>query len=265
MGILNRITGQASKSDDSTAAPLINVSRRGFLQSTGGLAIGICFAPVACTTKEAAVAAADIPPFVPNAFLRIGADNSVTVIAKHLEMGQGAFTGLATLAAEELDADWAQVSVEAAPADAARYANSLLGGQGTGGSTAMANSHQQMRMAGASARAMLVSAAAEQWKVPAAEITVSKGTISHAASRKQASFGQFADSAAKQPVPAAESIKLKDPKNFTLIGSTNTPRKDSKGKTDGTALFTQDVKLPGMLVAVLAHSPKFGGQHQEPR
>ncbi len=260
MGILNRITGQASKSDvNTTAAPLINVSRRGFLQGSGGLAIGICFGPVACTSEKAAVSAADIAPFVPNAFLRIGADNSVTVIAKFLEMGQGTFTGLATLAAEELDADWAQVSVEAAPADASKYANAMLGGQGTGGSTAMADAHVQMRMAGASARAMLVSAAAEQWKVPAAEITVSKGTIRHAASRKEASFGQFAESAAKQTVPTAESIKLKDPKDFTLIGSTQTPRKDSAGKTDGTAMFTQDVKLPGMLVAVLAHSPKFGG------
>jgi len=259
MGIMKRFAGQTPKQDDgSTRAPLINVSRRGFLQGSGGLALGICFGPVACTSEKAAVSAADIAPFVPNAFLRIGADNSVTVIAKFLEMGQGTFTGLATLAAEELDADWAQVSVEGAPADAKKYANALLGAQGTGGSTAMADAHLQMRNAGASARAMLVAAAAEQWKVPAGEITVSKGVIRHAASRKEASFGQFAESAAKQPVPAADAIKLKEPKDFTLIGTTATPRKDSKAKTDGTAIFTQDVQLPGMLVAVPAHAPKWG-------
>jgi isoquinoline 1-oxidoreductase beta subunit len=180
----------------------------------------------------------------------------VVVIAKHLEMGQGSFTGLATLAAEELDADWAQVSVEAAPADAARYANTLWGAQGTGGSTAMANSHEQMRRAGATARAMLVNAAAAEWKVPAAEISVSLGTIRHAASNRQASFGQMADKAAKLPVPA--EVTLKDPKDFTLIGTLKANRKDSAAKVDGSAQFTQDLKLDGMLVAVLAHAPTWG-------
>ncbi|MDP3295221.1 MAG: xanthine dehydrogenase family protein molybdopterin-binding subunit [Nevskia sp.] len=257
MGILNRITGNDGKASNST--PLINVSRRSFLQGTGGLAIGVCLGPVACSSKDAGTAAtvaSNIPAFEPNAFIRIGADNSVTVIAKHLEMGQGAFTGLATLAAEELDADWSQVSVEAAPADVTKYKNNLLGGQGTGGSTAMADSHEPMRKAGATARAMLVNAAAAEWKVPAAEITVSKGTIRHAASKKEASFGQMADKAAKQPVPA--EVVLKDPKDFTLIGTLTATRKDSAAKTNGTAKFTQDVKLDGMLVAVLAHAPHFG-------
>lgn len=259
MGILKRFAVSSAAATDST---LINVSRRSFLQGTGGLALGLCLGPVACSSKDgapAAVTAANLPPFEPNAFIRIGADNKVTVIAKHLEMGQGTFTGLATLTAEELDADWAQVSVEAAPADAKKYANTLLGAQATGGSTAMANSHEQMRRAGAAARAMLVAAAAEDWKVPASEITVAKGVVRHAASNKEASFGQLAEKASKQPVPAPEAIKLKDPKDFTLIGTLNTPRKDSKDKTDGTAQFTQDVKLDGLLVAVVAHSPTFGG------
>ena len=257
MGFLNRITSSSERRD--TGSPLINVSRRGFLQGTGGLAIGICLGPVACSSKDAGTAAtlaADIPAFEPNAFIRIGADNSVTVIAKHLEMGQGTFTGLATLAAEELDADWAQVSVEAASADATKYKNNLLGAQGTGGSTAMADSHEPMRKAGATARAMLVSAAAAEWKVPAAEITVSKGTIRHAATKKEASFGQMAEKASKQPVPA--EVKLKDPKDFTLIGTPIATRKDSSAKTNGSATFTQDVKLDGMLIAVLAHAPNFG-------
>ena len=255
MGILDRITARHDARGDS-GTPLINVSRRGFLQGGGGLALGLCLGQVACSSDKPAAVASAIAPFEPNAFIRIGADNAVTVISKHLEMGQGTFTGLATLAAEELDADWAQVSVEAAPADVTKYKNLLLGAQGTGGSTAMANSHEQMRKAGATARAMLVNAAAAEWKVPAGEITVSKGTVSHAASRKSASFGQLAEAAAKQPVP--ENVALKDPKDFSLIGTLNAPRKDSKGKTDGSAQFTQDVKLPGMLVAVVAHAPKFG-------
>lgn len=258
MGILDRIAGRAA-STDTVTSPLINVSRRSFLQGTGGLAIGLSLGQVACSPKDAGQAAAvasNIPPFEPNAFLRIGADNRVVVIAKHLEMGQGTFTGLATLAAEELDADWAQVSVEAAPADASKYANTFWGSQGTGGSTAMANSHEQMRKAGATARAMLVDAAAAEWKVPAAEITVSKGTIRHAASKKEASFGQMADKAAKLPVPA--EVKLKDPKDFSLIGTLTANRKDSAAKVDGTAQFTQDVKLDGMLVAVMAHAPTWG-------
>ena len=123
--------------------------------------------------------------FAPNAFLRIGADNSVTVIAKHVEMGQGAYTGIATIVAEELDADWAQVRVESAPADAKRYANLAFGTlQGTGGSSAMANSWMQLREAGAKARAMLLAAAAKQWKVPVADLTVEKGVVHHA--REQA-------------------------------------------------------------------------------
>lgn len=258
MGILNRITGRDGKAGGANT-PLINVSRRSFLQGTGGLAIGVCLGPVACSSKDAgstATVASNIPAFEPNAFIRIGADNSVTVIAKHLEMGQGAFTGLATLAAEELDADWSQVSVEAAPADVTKYKNNLLGGQGTGGSTAMADSHEPMRKAGATARAMLVNAAAAEWKVPAAEITVVKGSIRHAASKKEASFGQMADKAAKQPVPT--EVVLKDPKDFTLIGTLTATRKDSAAKVNGSAQFTQDMKLDGMLVAVLAHAPHFG-------
>ena len=259
MGIFNRIAGKTTAGTNDS--PLINVSRRSFLQGSGGLALGLCLGPVACSSKTGtgtAAVAANVPPFEPNAFIRIGADNKVTILAKHLEMGQGTFTGLATLAAEELDADWAQVSVEGAPADVKKYANTLLGAQATGGSTAMANSHEQMRRAGAAARAMLVSAAASEWKVPATEITVSKGTLSHTASRKTASFGQFAEAASRQPMPAPEKLVLKDPKDFVLIGTLNTPRKDSNGKTDGSAQFTQDVKLDGMLVAVLAHAPKFG-------
>ncbi len=154
--------------------------------------------------------------FAPNAFVRIGADGSVTVIAKHIEMGQGTYTGLATLLAEELDADWSRVRVEGAPADAKLYNNLLWGPmQGTGGSSAIANSYEQMRKAGATARAMLVSAAADAWHVPASEITVSNGVVSHKSGQK-AGFGELAEKAAAMPVPT--DVKLKDPKQFKLIG-----------------------------------------------
>src|SRR5205807_8838893 len=129
----------------------------------------------------------------------VGSDNTVTVIVKHLEMGQGTFTGLPTIVAEEMDAAWTQIRVEPAPADAGRYNNLLWGPvQGTGGSTAIANSFEQLRKAGAAARAMLVSAAAQAWSVPASEITVSNGVISHKGGRK-ASFGELAQKAAAMP------------------------------------------------------------------
>jgi len=241
-----------------------NLSRRRFLQGGAGLTLGFCLPAIAATTLPAAgpgkagegLAAA--VNFEPNAFLRIGTDNSVTVISKHLEMGQGTYTGLATILAEELDADWQQVRVEGAPADAKRYNNLFWGpAQGTGGSTAMANSWEQMRKAGAAGRAMLVSAAAKRWQVSAADIVVRDGMLSHPASGRQASFGQLAEAAAQESVPA--EVQLKDPKDFRLIGK-QAKRKDSSAKTNGTAKFTQDVFLPGMLVAVVAHPPQFGAK-----
>ncbi|MCA0176132.1 MAG: xanthine dehydrogenase family protein molybdopterin-binding subunit [Proteobacteria bacterium] len=230
-----------------------NESRRHFLQGAAGLTLAV-YLPQAHSAAAGTGAAA----FEPNAFVRIGSDNTVTVICKHLEMGQGTYTGLATILAEELDAAWPQVRVEAAPADAKRYNNLLFGPmQGTGGSTAMANSWEQLRKAGASARAMLVAAAAQQWKVPAAEIKVSDGLVTHAPSRRQASFGRLAAAAAGQAVPA--DVTLKDPKDFKLIGK-RAPRKDSADKVNGKARFTQDVHLPGMLTAVVAHAPRFGAK-----
>jgi len=235
------------------AAGIVNVSRRHFIQSMGGLALGLYLGPALAATKHVGGAGA---AFAPNAFVRIGTDDTVTVIAKHLEMGQGTFTGLATLLAEELDADWDKVRLEGAPADVSRYKNLFLGVQGTGGSTAMANSFEQMRQAGATARAMLVTAAAQQWKVSPSSLSVSRGVVRHAASGRQASFGQLAGVAARLPVPT--KVALKDAKAFTLIGRADLPRKDNHDKTDGRALFTQDMKLPGMLVAVVAHPPRFG-------
>jgi isoquinoline 1-oxidoreductase subunit beta len=233
---------------------LENPPRRRFLQAVaiagGGFAIGM--------GPFVRAEAADPTSFAPNPFVRIGADNSVTVVVKHLEMGQGTYTGLPTLVAEELDADWAQIKVEGAPADAGLYNNLLWGpAQGTGGSTAIANSYDQLRKAGAAARAMLVAAAADEWKVPVDSIAVSRGVLTHQASGRTATFGKLAARAALQSVPA--DVKLKDAKDFKLIGK-RIARKDSKAKTNGTAQFTIDVKLPGMLTAVVAHAPLFGAK-----
>ncbi len=236
-------------------------TRREFLKSAGtvgavALTIGFEWAGTARRAFAGPVAPSAGAAFAPNAFLRIGSDNSVTVIAKHVEMGQGAYTGIATVLAEELDADWAQVRVESAPADAARYANLAFGKiQGTGGSSAMANSWMQLREAGGKARVMLLTAAAKQWKVPLAELTVEQGTVYHAGSKRQAKFGALVATAATLPVP--EAVILKDPKDFKLIGH-HAPRVDASAKSDGTAQFTLDVMLPGMLVALLKRPPQFG-------
>ena len=236
-------------------------TRREFLKGAGNIgavALTIGFSWSGATRRAfgapgAAVAAAS---FTPNAFLRIGADNSVTVIAKHVEMGQGAYTGIATVVAEELDADWKLVRVESAPADAKRYANLAFGTmQGTGGSSAMANSWNQLREAGGKARAVLLAAAAKEWKVPVAELTVEQGIVYHAGKQRRAAFGALVATAAALPLP--ETVQLKDPKDFKLIGH-HAPRVDAAAKSDGTAQFTIDVVLPGMLVALLKRPPLFG-------
>ena len=245
---------------DTRAAPPSS-SRRDFLKSAGSVsAVALSIGFEWTDLRRRALAAGPIPAlagrtFAPNAFLRVGADNSVTVIAKHVELGQGAYTGIATIVAEELDADWAQVRVESAPADVKRYANSALGVQGTGGSSAMANSWTQLREAGAKARAMLLAAAGKEWKLPVAELAVEKGVVYHTASKRQASFGALVPIASALAVP--ETVTLKDPKDFKLIGHF-AARVDAAAKSDGTAQFTIDVALPGMLVALLKRPPLFG-------
>src|SRR5216110_3437351 len=164
------------------ASGIINLSRRDFLKAGAGLTLGVAapsFAQMAGPGQggRSVVAAGT---FEPNAFVRIGTDSTVTVIVKHLEMGQGTYTGLPTLVAEELDADWSQMRVEAAPADAKRYNNLMWGPvQGTGGSSSLPNSYEQMRKAGAAARAMLLAAAAERWNVAPDSITIARGAVVH--------------------------------------------------------------------------------------
>jgi isoquinoline 1-oxidoreductase subunit beta len=235
----------------------IQLSRRTFLQGTAELVIGLYLVPIG---GAAAQRVAPGVPFTPNAFVRIGMDDIVTVIVKHTEMGQGPLTGLTTLVAEELDADWSQMRAQEAPANAALYNNLTMGpAQGTAGSTAIANSYQQMRKAGATARAMLVLAAANSWGVPAAEVSVERGVLRHALSKRSGRFGEFAVAASRLPVP--QDAPLKDPSAFRLIGREGAVKRiDTLAKTNGTALFTFDIHEPGMLTVVVAHPPRFGAK-----
>lgn len=250
----------------ATRSSDIRHERRAFLKNAGAAsaaALTIGFDWITAPRRALAAAGAGPAPaadFVPNAFLRIGSDDSVTVIAKHVELGQGAYTGIATIAAEELDADWQRIRVESAPADSKRYANLAFGTmQGTGGSSAMANSWMQLREAGAKARAVLVAAAAREWHVPAAELVVDKGVVLHPKTQRRATFGSLVPAARSLPIP--DKVTLKDPRDFKLIGQ-KVPRVDVPAKCDGTAQFTLDTVFPGMLVALLRRPPRFGATVQ---
>ncbi|GJD49479.1 Isoquinoline 1-oxidoreductase subunit beta [Methylobacterium crusticola] len=246
----------------ATRRPAPSASRRAFLRGSaaagGALVIGVRLELSGSPARAAGAPDFSKVPAQPNAFVRVAADDSVTVVIKHLDMGQGNTTGLATIVAEELDADWGQMRTAFAPADAALYNNLAFGPiQGTGGSTAVANSWIQLRKAGAAARAMLVAAAAAEWRVPAGEITVEKGVLRHARTGKEGRFGAFAAAAATQAVP--ENPTLKQPADFRLIG-TRLPRLDSGIKTDGSAVYALDVRRPNQLTAVVARAPRFGAR-----
>ena len=235
------------------------LSRRNFIKVSSLAGAGFVVGCAASSESSSRVAKESAPAategLVFNDFVKVTSDNKVTVVVKHLDKGQGVTTGLPTIVAEEMDADWSQMEWEFAPADASRYNNIFWGpAQGTGGSTSIANSWMQLRNAGATARAMLVSAAAEQWQVPASEIQVKQGVLSHA-SGKSGRFGEFA-AAAVNHKPEGDP-QLKDPSQFSMVGA-SLPRKDSPEKTTGRAQYTVDIQLPDMLVAVIAHPPKFG-------
>ncbi len=245
------------------------LNRRQFVKLTAlagsGLTLGLMLP--GCSSKPAATAAGAVPSggtadALVMPFVHIAPDNTVTVICKQLEAGQGVWTGLPAIVAEELDAGWSQMRVASAPAEVPLYGNLALdpkgGIQGTGGSTSVANSWLQLRHAGATARAMLVQAAANRWKVPASEISVREGVVSHAPSQQQASFGELAADASRVPVP--EGVPLKDPARFTLIGRGHLPRLDSRAKSTGKETYAIDVTLPGMMTAVVKRPPRFGGK-----
>src|SRR4029077_14129082 len=239
-----------------------SLTRRAALKGVAGLVIGFHLRlPAHGQSGSARLSEAGSPSaaFAPNAFIRIGTDDLVTVLIKHIEFGQGPFTGLATLVAEEMDADWTQMRAEHAPSDPGLYKNFVLGMQGTGGSSAIANSYDQMRQAGATARAMLVQAAANIWNAVTSEISVERGVLKHPATGREGRFGQFAEAAARLPLPADTPVK--QPASFRLIGREGAVKKlDVPEKTNDKAQFTIDNYEPGMLTVVVARSPRFGGK-----
>ncbi len=224
------------------------MERRDFLQVAGTIGAGLVIGFKIPTRRGVA-------PFAPNAWLRIGTDDSVLVIVDRSEMGQGVTTSLPMLLAEELEADWTKIRFEFAPADKA-YINQLFGIQGTGGSSSVRAAWKPLRVAGAQARTMLIAAAAQTWSVEPASCRAETGAVIHAATNRRLSYGALAQRAAALPVPV--DVQLKDPKDWRLAGKP-TRRLDTRFKVNGTAQFGIDVRVPGMLTAVVARSPVFGG------
>ena len=200
---------------------------------------------------------ADSDRFAPNAFIRIEGDGQIVLTMPYVEMGQGTYTSIPMLIAEELEVDLKQVRLEHAPPNEKLYANPLLGVQATGNSNAIRGAWQPLRQAGATARTMLVSAAAKRWNVDAASCSAQRGEVRHAPSGRRLKYGELAADAARMPVP--EKVVLKQPGEFKLIG-TPAKRLDTPAKVNGTAVYGIDVRPPGVKIATLAQSPVFGGR-----
>ena len=231
---------------------ILQTSRRDFLKTstlaTGGLLMGF----VLPGTRVESQAAGTV--YTPNAWVHIADDNTVTLISARSEMGQGVYTSMPMLIAEELNVDIRSIKVAIAP-PAAVYVNALLGAQITGGSTSVRDGWEKLRVGGAQVREMLISAAADAWKVDRSQLKAENGMVRGPKGRK-ASYGSLAAAAAKLPVP--EKVALKDPKNFKIVGK-RIKRLDTPAKTNGTAEFGIDVKLPGMVYASLEQCPVIGG------
>ena len=237
----------------------VDISRRRFLSVSaaagGGLLIGFAIGP-AIKAAGAAGKAANAS-FTPNAFIRIGSDGQVVLTMPYVEMGQGTYTSIPMLIAEELEVDLKQVRLEHAPPNEKLYANPLLGVQATGNSNAMRGAWQPLRQAGATARTMLVAAAAKRWNVDPASCRAQSGEVLHAPTGRKLKYGALAAETAGMPVP--DKVALKQAKDFKLIG-TPAKRLDAPGKVNGTALYGIDVRPPGVKIATLAQSPVFGGR-----
>ena len=238
-------------SDAAARDAAVAVSRRGFMQGsaavTGGLMLGVSL-PMAGPAQAAGLL------HTPNAFVHIADDNTITLISARSEMGQGVYTSMPMLIAEELNVDINKIQVAIAPPGAV-YTNSLLGGQITGGSTSVREGWEKLRIAGAQARLMLIAAAAQQWGVDAATLKAVDGRVI-AADGKSATYGSLAEAASKLKAP--EKVVLKDPSEFRIVGK-RVKRLDTPAKVNGTAIFGIDVKLPGMVYATLAMCPVIGG------
>jgi isoquinoline 1-oxidoreductase beta subunit len=237
----------ASRADTS-------LSRRSFLAASAAAGGGLVLSLSLPFGRSEAVASES---FAPNAFIRIGSDGQVVLTMPYVEMGQGTYTSIPMLIAEELEVSLKQVRLEHAPPNEKLYANPLLGVQATGNSNAMRGGWKPLREAGATARMMLVAAAARRWKVDAKSCRAQEGEVIHEATGRRLKYGELAADAVQIPVPA--SVTLKRPEEFKLIGST-VRRLDAPGKVNGTAQYGIDARPPGVKIATLAQSPAFGGR-----
>ena len=233
-----------------------DLSRRGFLRA-GAAASGALLLSLSLPFASRNGEAAKVETFVPNAFIRIGGDGEVVLTMPYVEMGQGTYTSIPMLIAEELEVDLKQVRLEHAPPNEKLYVNPLLGVQATGNSNAIRGAWQPLRQAGATARSMLVSAAAKRWKVDPSSCRAQSGEVLHVSTGRSIRYGELAADAAGMPVP--ENVTLKRPDEFKLIG-TAAKRLDTPAKINGTALYGIDVRPPGVKIATLAQSPVFGGR-----
>jgi isoquinoline 1-oxidoreductase beta subunit len=235
----------------------IGFSRRRFLRAAAAAGGGLVLSLQLPFAGHSA-AAAESSGFVPNAFIRIGSDGQIVLTMPYVEMGQGTYTSIPMLIAEELEVDLSQVRLEHAPPDEKRYGNPLLGGlQATGNSNAVRAAWQPLRQAGATARTMLIAAAAQRWNVGPASCRAQRGEVLHAPTGRRATYGELAADAARMPVP--DSVALKRPDDFKLIGKP-VKRLDTPAKVNGTAVYGIDVRPSGVKIATLAQSPVFGGR-----
>jgi isoquinoline 1-oxidoreductase beta subunit len=268
-GLLDAYKG--AKRPQAEADEARGVSRRTFLKfgvsvgaaAGGGLLLGFSLPAVSQDQKSGKSViggdANDAPQngvFAPNAFIQIDTAGKVTLVIPKVEMGQGVYTSIPMLIAEELEVPLDTVTLDHAPPDEKLFTDPLLGGQLTGGSTSIRYAWEPMRRAGATARTLLVSAAAQQWQVDAASCHAQAGQVIHAASNRSIGYGQLVEAAAKLPAP--QNVPLKNPKDFKIIG-TAVKRLDSPEKVDGTAMFGLDVRVPDMVYAAIANCPVFGG------
>ncbi|MDR6204343.1 xanthine dehydrogenase family protein molybdopterin-binding subunit [Paraburkholderia sp. SIMBA_055] len=268
-GLLDAYKG--AKRPQAEADEARGVSRRTFLKfgvsvgaaAGGGLLLGFSLPAVSQDQKSGksviggdANEAPQNGVFAPNAFIQIDTAGKVTLVIPKVEMGQGVYTSIPMLIAEELEVPLDTVTLDHAPPDEKLFTDPLLGGQLTGGSTSIRYAWEPMRRAGATARTLLVSAAAQQWQVDAASCHAQAGQVIHAASNRSIGYGQLVEAAAKLPAP--QNVPLKNPKDFKIIG-TAVKRLDSPEKVDGTAMFGLDVRVPDMVYAAIANCPVFGG------